>query len=116
MARYTCLVTVSTPEEQSVKQSVGATLESCNFDIIYEAKDYVVAREVPGQVAFPKLVTVEVLINEQPETEQTICMNVVVKNEELPLQIDNHCRQVFDRLNQAIAQNNSWQLIHSVAS
>jgi hypothetical protein len=116
MARYTCLVTVSAPEEQSVKQSVGATLESCNCNVIYEAKDYVVAREVPGNVAFPKLVTVEVLIDEKPEAEQTIRMNVVVKNEELPLQIDNHCRRVFDKVNQAIAQNESWQLIHAVVS
>ena len=114
MARYTCLVTVSNPE-QSVVQSVGTTLESCNFDIIYETADYLVAREVPGGVAFPKLVTVEVLIDKKPEIEQTVQMNFVVKNEELPLQVDNHCRQVFDRISKAIFENRSWELVEAVA-
>jgi hypothetical protein len=114
MARYTCLVTVEAPDS-GIKQPLGQTLESCNFDIIYEAEDYVVAREVPGGVAFPKLVTVEVLIDETPAEERAVRMNFVMKNEELPLQTNNHCRRMFDLVNQAIAENNQWQLIEAVA-
>lgn len=115
MARYTCLVTVEA-SESGIKQPLGQTLESCNFDIIYETGDYLVAREVPGSVAYSKLVTVEVLIDETPQEERGVRMNFVMKNEELPLHSNNHCRQMFDRVNQAIAENNQWQLIEAVAS
>jgi hypothetical protein len=114
MARYTCLVTVEA-SEGGIKQPLGQTLESCNFDIIYEAQDYLVAREVPGGVAYPQLVTVEVLIEDTPVEDRGVRMNFVMKNEELPLQANNHCRRMFDRVNQAIAENNQWQLIEAVA-
>jgi hypothetical protein len=39
----------------------------------------------------------------------------VIKNEELPLQVDNHCHQMFHQVQQAIAQNRHWQLVESVA-
>jgi hypothetical protein len=115
MARYTCLVKVANPE-QNVVQSLGTTLESCNFDIIYETASYLVAREVPGGVAFPQLVTVEVLIDEKPEDKQTVQMNFVVKNEELPLQTNNHCRRMFDLVNRAVFENRSWELVEAIAS
>ncbi len=75
-----------------------------------------VAREVPGGVSFSKLVTVEVLIDRLPAAADGVRMNFVVKNEELPLQTDNHCRQKFNLVNQAIVENHQWQLIEAVAS
>jgi hypothetical protein len=60
-------------------------------------------------------VTVEVLIDETPAEERAVRMNFVMKNEELPLQTNNHCRRMFDLVNQAIAENNQWQLIEAVA-
>jgi len=36
-------------------------LQSCYLEIIYD--DYMMAREIPGQVSYTKLVTVEVLID-----------------------------------------------------
>jgi hypothetical protein len=41
-------------------------------------------------------------------------MNFVIKNEELPLQVDNHCRQMFDLVQEAVAENKHWQLVESV--
>jgi hypothetical protein len=114
MARYTCLFTVAAPAS-GVRQSLSETLESCNFDIIYETGDYLMAREVPGKVAFSKLVTVEVLIDKTTATERGIKMNFVIKNEELPLQINNHCRQMYDIVNQAMADNRQWRLVETVA-
>lgn len=114
MARYTSLVTVESSKD-AIKQPLGQTLESCNFDIIYEAEDYLVAREVPGRVSYSKLVTVEVLIDEKPADDRAVRMNLVMKNEELPLQTNNHCRQMFDRVTRAIAENRDWQLIDAVA-
>lgn len=72
------------------------------------------AREIPGRVAFAKLVTVEVLIDKSTATSQEVRMNFVIKNEELPLQVDNHCRQMFETVQQAVTANPNWQLLESV--
>ncbi len=115
MARYTCLFTVATPTG-GVRRSLGETLSSCHLDIIYETADYLMARETPGRVTFSKLVTVEVLIDKTVSNDREVRMNFVIKNEELPLQVNNHCRQMFELINQAMANNNQWKLIESVAN
>ncbi len=93
------------------------------MNIIYQAGDYLMAREIPGKVAYPQLVTVEVLIDQSKTPDQgmqmnsqEIQMNLVIKNEELPLQADNHCRQMFTRVSQAIIETHHWDLIEAVAS
>jgi hypothetical protein len=115
MARYTSLFTIAVPLE-SLQHLLADLLESCNLDVIYNAGDYLMAREVPGQVSFAKLVTVEVLIDRFPTNEDEVRMNFVVKNEELPLKVDNHCHQIFKEVNRAIAENHQWSLIENVAS
>jgi hypothetical protein len=96
MARYTSLFTIEVPFEH-LRQLLTDILTSCNLDVIYDTGDYLMAREVPGGVSFAKLVTVEVLIDR-------------------PLQTNNHCRQIFDLVNQAIANNRQWHLVESAAS
>ncbi len=114
MARYTCSFTVAVSLDH-LQQSLIEVLQSCNFDIIYDTGDYLMAREIPGRVAFAKLVTVEVLIDKSTATAQEVRMNFVIKNEELPLQVDNHCRQMFDMVQEAVAENRHWQLVESIA-
>jgi hypothetical protein len=114
MARYTCSFTIAVSLDR-LQQSLIEVLQSCNFDIIYDTGDYLMAREIPGRVAFAKLVTVEVLIDKSTATAQEVRMNFVIKNEELPLQVDNHCRQMFDMVQEAVAENRHWQLVESVA-
>jgi hypothetical protein len=114
MARYTCSFTVAVSLDH-LQQSLIEVLQSCNFDIIYDTGDYLMAREIPGRVAFAKLVTVEVLIDKSTATAQEVRMNFVIKNEELPLHLDNHCRQMFDMVQEAVAENRHWQLVESIA-
>lgn len=114
MARYTCSFIIAVSLDH-LQQSLIEVLQSCNFDIIYDTGDYIMAREIPGRVAFAKLVTVEVLIDKSTATAQEVRMNFVIKNEELPLHLDNHCRQMFDLVQEAVAQNRHWQLVESVA-
>lgn len=114
MARYTCSFTVAVSLDD-LQESLIEVLQSCNFDIIYDTGDYLMAREIPGRVAFAKLVTVEVLIDKSTATAHEVRMNFVIKNEELPLQVDNHCRQMFDLVQEAVAENRHWQLVESVA-
>lgn len=113
MARYTCAFTIATPIAH-LRQLLVEVLQSCNLDIIYDTRDYVMAREIPGQVSFAKLVTVEVLLDRTTATETETRLNLVIKNEELPLQVDNHCHQIFELLQQAVMENPNWQLIENV--
>ncbi|HEY9694611.1 MAG TPA: hypothetical protein V6D15_20615 [Oculatellaceae cyanobacterium] len=113
MARYTCSFILAVPIE-SLQQGIIEVLESCNFDIVYNTPDNMMAREIPGKVSYAKLARAEVLIERATATEKEVRINVVVKNEELPLQVENHCRKMFDRVHQGILEYRNWQLVESV--
>jgi hypothetical protein len=70
--------------------------------MVYETGDYLVAKEKPGQVSLAQLTTIEILINPPTVAAESGWVNLVVKNEELPLSRNNHCEQVFSAVNQAI--------------
>jgi len=113
MARYSSLFKVATPLD-SFRQRLSDVLRSCDCDVIYDMEDYMVAREVPGRVNYARLVTIEVLIDKASEVDDGVQMNVVVKNEELPLKQDNHCRRMFNQLYDAFTTTNRWHLIESI--
>jgi hypothetical protein len=115
MARYTCAFTMAASVEH-LRQLLSEVLQSCNLDLQYDSSDYMMARERPGNVSFSKLVTVDVSIDKGTATKSATRVNLVAKNEELPLQIDNHCYQIFNLVKQAIADNRKWQLVETVAS
>ncbi len=108
MARYTCSYVLSLPLEE-ITICLKDIFESCDCNLLYDTPDYFMARENPGKIHFSRLVTVEVLpdILNQPDC---LRLNFVVKNEELPLQVKNHCAQMFDSLKQTIAENYNWEL------
>ncbi|BAY32702.1 hypothetical protein H6G64_09275 [Calothrix sp. FACHB-156] len=114
MARYTCSFIVSVPVEH-LQPLLVDLLQDCELDIQYYTGDYIMAREIPGTVSFSKMVKVEVLIDKSTATETETRMSIVVKNEELPLQLDNHCRQMFEFIKQAIEHSRHWHLIESLA-
>lgn len=113
MARYTRFLKVAVPED-SLQQLLADTLKTYNFEVIYTSEDYLMAREIPGQVPFAKLVIVEVLIDSTIATNAATRLNFVIKNEELPLQSNNHCRQMFNLLSQAFETNKNWELVESI--
>jgi hypothetical protein len=115
MARYTCFFTLAIPIAD-LHQAIQQVLESCNLKVLYNKDEYMMARENPGGVAFPKLVTVEVLIDRTKATDHAVSMKCVVKNEELPLQTDNHCHQMFDTINTAMTASAQWKLIETVVT
>lgn len=100
MARYTNFFITGSPLSE-VHQSLVAVLESCDLTLIYEHSSYIVAKEKPGQVSFGQLATVELMIN-PPTSQGAAKVDLVVKNEELPLRTENHCHAVFQVVNQAI--------------
>jgi hypothetical protein len=114
MARYTGLFKVATATSK-VPYYLTQVLTACNFDVIYHTNDYLMAREKPGQVEFQKLVTVEVLLDKTTLTETQVDMSFVVKNEELPLVLDNHCRKVFEQVSEAVISSSNWKMIDAIA-
>ncbi len=114
MARYTCSYIVSQPIDH-LQPLLLELLQGCNLDVQYYTSDYIMAREIPGSVPFSKFVTIEVLIDKSTATETETKMNLVIKNEELPLQVNNHCRQVFDFIKQEIENCRHWHLTETLA-
>jgi hypothetical protein len=112
MARYTHDLTVAVPLSQFYEQ-VKEVLQACSFEVLYFKEDFVVARETPGNIPFSRLVTVEIFVDSTRATQEMTHFSVVVKNEELPLQANNHCYQMYEKLNQVIADNKGWNLIKS---
>jgi hypothetical protein len=114
MARYTCSFILSI-DINHLQPLLIELLQDCNLDIQYYTLDYIMAREIVGTVSYSRMVTVEVLIDKSTATETETRMSIVIKNQELPLQLDNHCRQVFEYIKQAIEDNRNWHLIQSLA-
>jgi hypothetical protein len=101
MARYTHLLTLS-EAAPSLGLSIVKTLEACGLNMVYANNDYFVAKEKPGQVSLSQLTTIEVLISPPTCAMDAARVNLVVKNEELPLQQNNHCLRVFEAVSEAI--------------
>jgi len=108
MARYTNLFKTES-SIPTLRQSLISTLQSCDFNLIYETADYLVAKEKPGQVSISQLATIELLINPPTSQDNEVKISLVVKNEELPLRRNNHCQKVFETVNQAISTSTLWQ-------
>ncbi|MEO0867217.1 MAG: hypothetical protein AAFY17_01985 [Cyanobacteria bacterium J06642_11] len=105
MARYTNLF-VSVLPACNLREALPDVLQSCGLHMVYQDGDYMMAKERPGRVSYSQLATVEVLIGSaetvEPITRKNATVNLVVKNEELPLQTNNHCHKVFQLVNQAL--------------
>ena len=54
MARYTSSY-IATVSLKQLPPLLNQILESCEFEVIYQAIDYIMAREIPGKVTFSKL-------------------------------------------------------------
>lgn len=114
MARYTCSFIISV-QMNDLQPLLVELLQDCNLDVQYYTADYIMAREIPGNVSFSKLVTVEALIDKSTATDTATRMSMVIKNDELPLQLQNHCQQMFEFIKQAIEDCRYWHLIESLA-
>lgn len=108
MARYTNFFMTSAPKEK-VHQGLVTALEGCGLDLVYQDPVYIVAKEKPGQVSFAQLTTVEILLNPPTIELGGAKIDLVVKNEELPLRQQNHCREVFTQVTQAISEANAQE-------
>jgi len=101
MARYTNLFMV--PQSLSdLRESLVQSLQACGLTMVYEGSDYLVAKENPAGVSLNQLTTVEVLITPPTVESNNVRINLVAKNEELPLRQNNHCQKLFTVVSDAI--------------
>lgn len=114
MARYTGYFVVGASAEE-LRQLLLELLEACNLEVTYETSSSIIARENVGQVALAQLVTVEIMFEIANSTASETRITLMAKNEELPLQLNNHCRQMFDLLSHNIINNGEWELLESIA-
>lgn len=105
MARYTNFFVTGSPQEE-IHQSLLEALEACGLNLVYHDPVYIVAKEKPGGVSFSQLATVELLLNPPTIESGGAKIDLIVKNEELPLRTQNHCREVFLQVNAAISAAN----------
>ncbi len=115
MSRYPALFTLGI-QIGDLHASLEKVLKSCNLNMIYDTPEYVMAREIPGKVPFAKLVTVEILIDRTTATPDAVQLKLVVRNEELPLQMGNHCAVMFEAINTAIQVGGDWTVLASFTS
>jgi hypothetical protein len=115
MSRYICHFLVGLSPDR-LRLSLQKLLAVGRLETVHEGRDYIMAREIPGLVPFAKLVTVEVSIDITTSTPDAVKLSFLVRNEELPLNRDNHCRQVFDVLRLEIAHHPAWKPISSLRS
>jgi len=110
MARYTSFYVIACDPDRLGMLLVDI-LQSCNFQILYENDDYIMAKEISPEVPFSKLVTVEVTLTKKYKYDEEVRMNVEVKTDALPLHSDNHCRQMFDLVCEVIQDTRQWEIL-----
>ncbi len=108
MARYTCSFHVGLSEKEMIA-SLKEILDECNLNLTYETGGYIMAKEKPGNVAFPKLVELEILYDRTKPKQGKIQVDFVAKNEELPLQTDNHCHMLFNDIQSVVSSKQLWE-------
>ena len=113
MARYTSSFIANAPLEQ-VPVLLTQVLESSDFGVVYQTNGYLMAKEIPGKVPFSKIVSVEILIENTVAKTNEVPVTFVVKNDELPLNTDNHCQQKFQQLQETLEQSQEWRSTSTV--
>ena len=97
MARYTTLLPLST-QHPDLCDRIARTLEGCGLTMVHSTANYLMAQERPDRVSLNQLTTVEVLINSDDR------LQLVVKNGQLPLQANNHCKATFETVSDALLE------------
>ncbi|WRH68599.1 MAG: hypothetical protein RSE13_10775 [Planktothrix sp. GU0601_MAG3] len=114
MARYTGFFVVNVGLED-LRPMMIDILESCNLEITYQTPSSIIARENIGQVSVNQLVIAEIVFDTATSMIDETKMTVFIKNESLPLQSHNHCREIFEQISQLIIDNRRWVLLESIA-
>lgn len=102
MSRYSCSYLVKlSPNQLDFLYDDLSRLSV--FEVMHRRPDRLVLLELPNDVLFSRLVTIE-LFN-QFISPSEIQIELLVKNNELPLRVNNRCRQCFDAIHKIITEH-----------
>ncbi|MEG3436646.1 hypothetical protein V0288_05895 [Pannus brasiliensis CCIBt3594] len=102
MSRYSCSYLVKNSPAR-LELLYDDLLNLSVFEVMHRRSDRFVLVEMPGKVSFSQLVTIE-LFNKIVSPSE-IQIELLVKNNELPLRVNNRCRQCFDAIHQIITEH-----------
>ena len=103
MARYSVSYRFPVSAAQ-IYALITQIMEECQLQVEFQGNDYMMAKEKPGELAFPKLVNVDIMVNLTYATPEQVPVDLVVRNEELALKNDNHAWKKFEQVKQLIAE------------
>jgi hypothetical protein len=106
MSRYSCSYLAKIPPNR-LDLLYDDLLQLSVFEVMHRRPDIFVLLETPNEAMFVQLVTIE-LFN-TPISPSEIQIDLLVKNHELPLRINNRCRQFFDRIHRLITEDYQGQ-------
>ena len=110
MARYCVSYRFHVPPAQ-IYALITEIMEECQLKVEFKGNDYMMALEKPGELAFAKLVNVDIMVNLTYASLEQITVDLVVRNEELALKNNNHAWQKFEQIQQVIAEKYQADLL-----
>lgn len=110
MARYNCSYRFPISVTQ-IYSLVSEILESCQFKIDFESKDYIMAKEIVEDLPFLKIVKIDILVNLASSNDQETIIDIVAKNEELAVSQNNHALEKLAQIKAVIAENYQGELL-----
>jgi hypothetical protein len=113
MSRYSCSYIVKISPNR-LDLLYDDLLQFSVFEVMHRRPDIFVLLETPNEAMFVQLVTIE-LFN-TPISPSEIQIDLLVKNHELPLRINNRCRQFFDRIHRLITEEYQGQSLIRVTA
>jgi hypothetical protein len=102
MSRYACSYFVKISPNR-LDLLYDDLLQLSLFEVMHRRADVFVLLEMPNEVMFAQLVTIELFNTAISSSE--IQIDLLVKNHELPLRANNRCRQFFERIHQIITED-----------
>ncbi len=113
MSRYACsyLVKISPNRLQLLYDDL---LQLSVFEIMHRRPDVFVLIETPNEALFSQLVTIELFNTIVSPSE--IQIDLLVKNHELPLRVNNRCRQFFERIHRTITEDDRGRSLVKISA
>jgi hypothetical protein len=102
MSRYACSYFVKISQNR-LDLLYDDLLGLSVFEVMYRRPDRFVLLETPNEAMFAQLVTIELFNTIASPSE--IQIDILVKNHELPLRVNNRCRQFFERVHRIITED-----------
>ena len=103
MSRYACNYDLPISIEE-IPQILINILESCNFKMDFQSKDYLMAKDTnkDKNISFSRLVKVEIILNVRNSNSNHSSFELMVTNQKLAVNKNNYALERMSELKQKI--------------